>query len=72
MIESMADSMATTKVMENDDWLKTQQFESMVLTNKNAPLKKKLLKQIMESLNFNIMVKSYTTHFATYNINKNK
>jgi hypothetical protein len=26
----------------------------------------------MESLHFNTMVKSYTTHFATYNINKNK
>ncbi len=72
MIERMANSMAATKVMENDDWLKTQQFESMVSTNTKAPLKKKLLKQIMESLHFNTMVKSYTTHFATYNINKNK
>jgi hypothetical protein len=26
----------------------------------------------MEFLHFNTMVKSYTTHFVTYNINKNK
>ncbi len=72
MIERMANSMATTKVMENDDWFKTQQFESMILTNTKAPLKDKLLKQTMEFLHFNTMVKSYTTHFVTYNINKNK
>jgi hypothetical protein len=47
MIERMANSMAATKVMENDGWFKTQQFESMVLTNTKAPLKEKLRKQTM-------------------------
>jgi hypothetical protein len=70
MIERMANSMASTKVMENDDWLKTQQFESTILTNTKAPFKEKLIKQTMESLCFNTMVKSYTTHFVTQHKNK--
>jgi hypothetical protein len=56
--------MVATKVMENDDWFKTQQFELMVLPNTKAPWKKKPPRKIVESLHLDTIATSYNnTHF---------
>jgi hypothetical protein len=46
MIKSTENAMVAIEVMENDDWLKTHQFELVVLFNTKAFLNEKLHMQI--------------------------
>jgi hypothetical protein len=43
MIDGMANLMATIVIMENNDWMETQQFEFVVFHKTSAPPKKKPL-----------------------------
>jgi hypothetical protein len=44
MIEGMTNLMATIVILENDDWMETQQFEFVVFHKTSAPWKDKNLK----------------------------
>jgi len=65
MIEGMSKSMDNIEVMDNDDWLGTQQYELVACPTQKHPQKK--LGQIMESLHLGTTTTSYATHFATLN-----
>jgi hypothetical protein len=58
--------MATIDVIECENWVETQQYESMALKKSKAPQKEKTPRQIVESLHLTTMVVSYICHFATY------
>jgi hypothetical protein len=62
--------MVATNVIEFENWMETQQYESMALKKSKAPRKEKTLRQIVESLHLITMVAFYIAHFATYSTSK--
>jgi hypothetical protein len=62
--------MVAIDVIECENWMETQQYESMALKKSKAPWKQKTPRQIVESLHLTTVVVSYICHFATYNTSK--